>query len=304
MSKHRLVWTPIYATIDQATARTGANVNRREWRWLAWACVALLIAGSLPYLIAWVAAPDQTHFTGLVFNPQDGNSYLAKMRQGFNGSWRFHLAFTPEPGSGAPIFLFHLWLGHVARWTNLPLVAVYHGARILGGAATLTPIYALASNLSDRREERGTMFLLTSLGSGLGWLLGPIGAGTADLWVPEAFPAYSLMANAHFPLAIGLMAVIALCGLRIVDAERRAEGPGGTEWLTGSGMTLAAVLLGAIQPFGLVPVFGGLAAMLTARALRDRSVPWRAGVWIGGAAAVALIYPLYMQLVIHSDPTL
>jgi hypothetical protein len=148
------------------------------------------------------------------------------------------------------------------------------------------------------------MFLLTSLGSGLGWLLGPAGAETADLWVSEAFPAYSLMANAHFPLAIGLMTIIALCGLRIMDAERRAEGPWGTEWLTGSGMTLAAVLLGGIQPFGLVPVFGGLVTMLTARALRYRSIPWRAGAWIGGAAAVALIYPLYMQLVIHSDPTL
>jgi hypothetical protein len=44
--------------------------------------------------------------------------------------------------------------------------------------------------------------------------------------------------------------------------------------------------------------------MLAARALRERSVPWRAGMWIIAAAAVALPYPLYMQIAIRSDPVL
>jgi hypothetical protein len=69
-------------------------------------------------------------------------------------------------------------------------------------------------------------------------------------------------------------------------------------------MILAAVFLGGIQPFGLVPVFGGLGVMLVARALSERSVPWRAGIWVVAAATVALPYPLYMQAAIQSDPVL
>jgi hypothetical protein len=299
-----LVLVSFRDTIGQATERAGANVDRREWRWLAWTGLALVLASNLPYLVAWAATPDNATFTGLVFNPLDGNSYIAKMRQGLEGSWRFHLAYTPEQSRGAYIFLFHLWLGHLARWTEVPLIGIYHGARVLGGAAMLAAIYVLASHLSDDGRERGTIFLLTSLGSGLGWLAGAAGFETADLWVPEAFPPYSLMANAHFPLAIALMAGLAVCGLRTMNTETQAENPGGTAWPWGLGGMLAAVLLGTIQPFGLVPVFGGLGIMLAARALRERAVPWRAGVWIVAAAALALPYPLYMQMAIRSDPVL
>jgi hypothetical protein len=280
-----------------------ASVNPRDRSWLAWTGLAILLAGSLPYLVAWVATPADARFTGLVFNPIDGHSYLAKMRQGLEGSWRFQLAFTPERSPGAYIFLFHLGLGHLARWTRMPLVAVYHGARILGAAAMLVVIYALASRLSPQRRERGTMFLLTALGSGLGWLLLMTDVRTADWWVPEAFPAYSLMANAHFPLAIGLMVGVACCGLRILAVETRTEKQELVAWPWGLAMLLLATLLGAIQPFGLVPVFGGLGITLLARAIRG-PIPWRTSAWVVAAAATALPYPLYMQRAIRSDPLL
>jgi hypothetical protein len=278
-------------------------VNRRELKWLAWAVLALILASNLPYLVAWAATPDDAHFTGLVFNPQDGHSYIAKMRQGFEGSWRFRLPFTPEQSPGAYLYLYYLWLGHLARWMGLPLIGVYHGARILGGMAMLTGIYTLASQLSDHERERGTMFLLTSLGSGLGWLAGMAQVQTADLWVAEAFSGYSLMANAHFPLAIALMAGITVCGLRITDLIT-TENRQAVQWPWGAGMIVAAVLLGGIQPFGLVPVFGGLGVMLIARALRERSIPWQSVAWIVAAAVIALPYPVYMQTAIRSDPIL
>jgi hypothetical protein len=271
--------------------------------WLVWTMLALILASNLPYLVAWAATPADAHFTGLVFNPQDGHSYIAKMRQGFEGSWRFHLPFTPERSPGAYVYLYYLWLGHLARWTGLPIIVVFHGARILGSIAMLVGTYALASHFSDREQERGTMFLLTSLGSGLGWLVGTAGIQTADLWVAEAFPSYSLMANAHFSLAIALMAGIAVCGLR-VTALTTIERHQAIKWPWGLGMILAAVLLGGIQPFGLVPVFGGLGIMLVTRALRERSIPWQAGIWVIGAAIIALPNPLYMQMAIRSDPVL
>jgi hypothetical protein len=273
-------------------------MDRGEWRWVAWVTLVLVIASSLPYLAVWVMTPEDAHFTGLIFNPQDGNSYIAKMRQGLAGSWSFRLPYTPEPHNGAPVYLFYLFLGHVARWTGLPLIVIYHAARILGGAVMLLAFYALTSRLSDDVGERRAMFLLAALGSGLGWLAGLLGVMTSDLWVPEAFPVYALLANAHFPLAMGLMVWIADCGLQI--ASRKSQ----REWARGLGMTMAAVVLGVVQPFGLVAVFGGLGVMLVVRIVRERGMPWRAVAWTVIAGMVALPYPLYMLRAIRSDPVL
>lgn len=259
--------------------------------------LALVLASCMPYLVAWAVRPQGTHFTGILFNPQDGNSYLAKMREGFDGLWLFRLPYTPEPQRGAPVYLFYLLLGHVARWTGLPLILIYHAARVIGGTAMLVALYALAAHLSDDIGERRAMFLLAALGSGLGWLAGLLGMVTADLWVPEAFPIYALLANAHFPWAIALMAGVACCALRVACS-------GGRSWRCGAGMSVMAAILGAVQPFGLPSVFGGLGVMLVARAMRERQVPWQAGIWIAVAAIVALPYPLYTQGALSRDPVL
>ncbi len=281
---------------------TGMHIERKEWRWVVLVTLALAVASCLPYLAAWAQVPEGQHFTGLLFNPQDGNSYIAKMRQGLEGPWLFRLPYTPEPQDGAPVYLFYLFLGHVARWTGLPLIVVYHAARVLGGAAMLLAIYALATRLSDDIGERRAMFLFTAVGSGLGWMVVFFGYQSADLWVPEAFPVYSLLANAHFPLAMALMMWIARCGSAIGDSRLAIRGR--RHWLLGLGMIAAAIVLGAIQPFGLVAVFGGLGVMLVARAVRERAVPWQALAWIAVAGLLALPYPSYMLRAIRSDPAL
>ena len=70
---------------------TDGHIPAKDWRWvLVWAGVILAVS-SLPYLIAWVATPSGYQFGGILVNPFDGNSYLAKMRQGWAGMWQFHL---------------------------------------------------------------------------------------------------------------------------------------------------------------------------------------------------------------------
>jgi hypothetical protein len=282
----------------------------REWRRILPVVTLLIAAGSLPYLIAWLATPADAHFTGLIFNPQDGGSYLAKMRQGYDGSWLFHLVYTPEPHTGAYIYLYYLALGHLARWLGLSLPSTYHVARLLGGIAMLVAIYRLAFRVTagDRTcaeqshlaPQRSAMVWLVSMGGGLGWLLMPLGVMTPDLWVIEAFPWYALLANAHFPVAIALMATAAASALALVSEG----GEGAAAWRHGLGMSFAVVALGLVQPFGLLPVFGGAGSLLLARSIKARSVPWRAGVWVAGAGLLALPYPIYMQWAIRSDPIL
>jgi hypothetical protein len=270
----------------------------------------LVAASSAPYLIAWIATPADAHFTGLIFNPQDGGSYLAKMRQGYDGSWLFHLAYTPEPHTGAYINLYYLALGHLAHWVGLSLPLAYHVARLSGGLAMLVALYWLAFRLTTidgapaeqphLARQRSAMFWLASIAGGVGWLLTPLGILAPDLWVSEAFPWYALLANAHFPLAIALMATITASALALV----REGGEGPATWRHGLGTSLAAVTLGALQPFGLIPVFGAIGLVLLVHAIRSKAVPWRALVWVGGAGLLALPYPIYMQLAIRSDPVL
>ena len=272
--------------------------NAPPRRWLVIFILLLLIIGILPYLVTWAITPSGFHFTGLIFNPQDGNSYVAKMRQGWEGSWRFHLPFTPEEHAGAYLFLYHLFLGHLARTLRLPLILVYHGARLLTAGAMLVAIYTLAGELTDQRHERRTMVLFAAIGSGLGWLASAFGLMSADLWITEAFPIYSLLSNAHFPLAIGLMAGMGVCGLRLLRQETDRS------WVYGLVLAAGGIALGAVQPFGLVPTFGGLGLAVVAHGLRERTLPWRAIAWTGTAALLALPYPIYMQWTLQHDPVL
>lgn len=71
-----------------------------------------MLAVSLPYAWALAAGGDTHVFGGFLLNPIDGNSYLAKMMQGWSGAVTFTLPYTAEPGEGVILFVFYLFLGH------------------------------------------------------------------------------------------------------------------------------------------------------------------------------------------------
>ena len=269
-------------------------VEKREWRWVASVSLAILALAWLPYLVAWLATPPAAHFAGMVYNPLDGQSYLAKMRLGAEGSWLFHVLYTPEPPQGeALIFLFHLLLGHIARWSGLSLLAVYHAARTLAGLALLPGLYRLAADLTASPKRRRLLFLLATMGAGFGWLAALLGHETPDLWVAEAFPFAALLTNAHFPTSLALMAWAAHWGLTAHESPR-----------AGAATAVAAVALGAIQPFGLVPLLGGLGGAWLVRSRQQRRLDRRGLVWLALTALAALPYPAYTFWVTHSDPVM
>ncbi len=241
-----------------------AGIHRKEWRWaLTWASVMVALT-CLPYLYAWQAAPEGLAFGGLLTNPLDGNSYLAKMHQGFRGEWHFHLPFTPEPHDGALIFTYYLTLGRLARLLGLSLPLVYHLARAVNGLLLLLVVYWFFARLERDLWTRRAAFLLAALSSGLGWLAALLGLFTLDLWVPEAFTFYAVLANPHFPLAMALMLVI--IGLVVRPARRTRLALGGTAG--------ASLLLAVVQPFAVFGLFVVLGGYLLAQIAYGRRVPW------------------------------
>ncbi len=187
-------------------------VSRSEWRW-AWGWALAVVALSCaPYVYAALAAPPGRTFGGFLINTRDGNSYLAKMRQGYDGAWLFRLPFTPEDQRGIFVFTLYLGLGHLARLTGLPLLLVFHLARAAAGLFLLLTVYRLAAELSPDIAARRWAFGIVAFGGGLALLSIVLGRDNAaafvpvDLFVPESVGFYSILSNPHFSLAFALQA--------------------------------------------------------------------------------------------------
>jgi hypothetical protein len=166
--------------------------------------LAVVIAALAPYLIAGRLAHAGS-FSGFLINPLDGFSYLAKMRQGAEGSWSFRLPYCSEPGPGAFIFIFYLFLGNLARWLNVSLLPVYYTARVVTGFAMFILAYFFYSLVFEKKHLKWIATLLAMFGSGLGWLAIPFGIQASDLSIPESIPFLTAYANAHFPFAAAVM---------------------------------------------------------------------------------------------------
>ena len=267
---------------------TGA-ISRAERQWaLRWA-VAVVALSCLPYLLAWALAPDETHYTGLLLNPLDGESYYAKMQQGARGDWLFHLPYTPEPHEGAPVYGFYLALGHLAGLLSLPIPLVYHLARAAAGLFLLLVAYGFIAHFVERPPLRRAAFLLLAFSAGFGWLLAPLGILVADLWVAEGFAFFSILINPHFPLGIGLMLLLFLAVLTSGEGRPTARRLAAT--------AAGGLLLAVVHPFAVPVVLAALAVYLAVRTARERRVPWAAalaGAALAGGAAPVVLYDLYL----------
>jgi hypothetical protein len=263
-------------------------VNRAELRWAVVCSLLVVILSSLPYLYAcWNAGPE-LQFIGFISNPLDGNSYLAKMRQGELGAWLFHLPYTSEAHEGAFIFTFYLALGHLARLCGLPLVWTFHLARVVCGFVLLLTAYLFIARLTDDPAERRVAFWLVALSSGLGWLGVLFGLFPVDLWVPEAITFYSILANPHFPLAMALMLLI------FMSVAWGEERPGFSSLLLSA---LVGLALAVVQPFALLIVGAVLAFYLALRLVVGRLTAGEviASLVVGVAAAPVIVYDYYVS---------
>jgi hypothetical protein len=196
-----------------------------EWRWVVVASLLVVAASSIPYLVAWQQETPDRAFSGCILLVEDCSSYLAKMRQGADGAWLFHIPYTPEEHPGALVYLFHLLLGKLAAL--LPggdltsrLVLVYHLARVVFGLGLLLTVYRFLAALSEQVMVRRLAWLMVALGGGLGWLLAGLGnarwfgSPPLDLFLAEGFAFIALYGFPHVAAAQSLLLVGFLCLLK------------------------------------------------------------------------------------------
>lgn len=263
----------------------------------AWA-LALLALSCIPYLVAWAITPPDLQFGGLLANPLDGNSYLAKMRIGAQGSLRYSLIFSSEEQEGYFFYLPYLLWGNLTARLGLPITLAYHLGRLLGGLFFLWSAHQFLRRFAPTPTVHRLAWVLVALSSGLGWAALPFGHIAPDLWVPEANSFYSLFTNVHFPLATGLVLwLYLLC----VDPSGE-HAPGRPGWKRMLLATLCSGGMALALPFAALSIYPIMAAGLAWKWFRARRFPW-GGVWTAAASAlpVALV-GAYDLVVVASDP--
>ncbi len=261
---------------------------RNRDRWVAAVlAVAIALALLVPVWVATRLAPAGTTFAGFLLNPIDGFSYLAKMRQGWEGSWSFRLPYAPEPGAGAFLFAYYLLLGHVARVLGASLVVTWHAARTVAAAAMFFACYRFLEEFIADRASRWAAYALCLVGAGWGWLGIPFGFVASDLSIPETTPFLSAHANAHFPIAT---ACVLLAGVGILGAHA-----GSRQWIVG--MLAVGAVLALVLPFVLLPVVAVLLIGIVVISVQDRRAGARSpaarrlaglGAFLAGAAPPAV----------------
>jgi hypothetical protein len=270
----------------------------RELRWAALWALAVLALTSLPYLWGLYLSSPEQQFGGFVIAVEDGNSYLAKMRQGARGEWLFHLPYTSEEHEGALLFTFHLLLGKVAALLRWPYALVYHIARLLFGFLFLLTAYLFLTFLTPHLAVRRLAYLLLCFSSGLGWLVFLVGwipslGAPIDLWLPEGYVFLVIYAFPHIALAESLLLIALMLAL---VATRQ----GGTGRAALSG--IAAMLMVAIVPFYIAIFAVALGIRLLTLWLWQRRFPRREVVYLAVALLPGGVLSLYYAYVFTTNP--
>jgi len=285
-------------------ATYNASMSRSQ-SWALAAALSLTAAGCAlaPYWLAAGRVGQGASFSGFLINPQDGFSYLAKMRQGALGAWSFLLPYASAPGEPVLLFVYYLALGHLARLLGLPLLYTYHAARLLGTLLMFLAAYALLELCLQQVRARWAAFILILFGSGLGWLGLPFGIWGNDLLIPEAIPWFSGLTNAHFPLACAV-----LLGLFYALLDRQGPLPRRATLAASCSLALALV-----QPFALLAPPLAAAGWSLIEILRERRVkPLMEVVWgqrdtaiiVGAALLTSLPILLYDLWITQVHPAL
>ena len=281
---------PAPATRIEAASRGGG------WRLPLLVGLVLAIVTAVPYAYAYAVQPHGQVFMGFFYLGDDANTYLAKMRQGWEGSWAWTNRYTTESSPSAYLFMFWILLGHVAAITHLPLIAVFHGARVAAAFALAAAAWLFVSHFIEDRSARRFAFVFIAVGLGLGYVIQALGhpvifgnrTDTLDWRMPELTAFYSVLALPHFAWS-GVFAAAGVV-LTLTAVQR--------------GSLLLAVLAGGawLGQASIHPQMPILMGGATAVALLVRPAPPRG--WVAAALAFAIPAPyiLYSYLAFVGNP--
>lgn len=278
---------------------SNANVTSRDWIIAAVVALVAVALTMIPYALGYALARDGTEFTGVIMNPEDAQSYFAKMLEGFDGQWLYTIPFTSEDHAPAFVGGFYLLLGHLARVLNLSLTAMWHLSRVVADLILFLAAFGfIAAFLRDARA-RWTAYLLAIFGSGLGWLLfllgqrNWLGAFPVDFKMPEAHLFFSALTFPH--VALGTALILASLWLTMQALERK-------RWTYAVGAGAANLALGITYPFLIYLVAATLGIYWLYLAVSARRILWCEGFLFAIAFVIPAPLLLYYAAMLATNP--
>jgi len=214
--------------------------GRRVPRLVFALAAALSILTLLPYVYAHLSAPSGQTFMGFFFLGDDANTYLAKMREGWEGGWAWSNRYTTETSPSVYFFLWWIALGQLAALLHLPLLVMFHAVRVVGAFLLLYASWIFIEHFVEGAAARKFAIVFLATGLGLGYILQALGkpvlfgaqTDTLDWRMPELSAFYSILALPHFVWAAALQALGAVLTLRAVArSDVRLGVLGGLAWL-------------------------------------------------------------------------
>ena len=277
--------------------------ERRSWQtwWQHWRIplltgLALAIVTAVPYLYAYAVQPAGHVFMGFFYLGDDANTYLAKMRQGWEGAWSWQNRYTTESSPAAYLFMFWIVLGHLAALLNLPLIVVFHLARVAAAFALMAAAWSMICHFIEDGAARKFAFFFLATGLGMGYVIQALGqpvifgnqTDTLDWRMPELTAFYSILALPHFAWS----GVFAAAGIALTfKAIQRGS------LVLGALAGLAWLGQASIHPQMPILMGGAVAVALVLR----RPAP-RGWVAAGLAFAIPAPYILYSYLAFIGNP--
>lgn len=257
------------------------NIERSEWRFVAWFALGMFIVTTLPYVFGYLTCPDDRVFMGIAYGVSDTAQYFAWMRC-FRDSFVIDNHLTPEPN--ARVFVNPQWwlLAQLERVLGLTHPQTLQVLRVLAMGAFAIVVYWFIAMYFERIRERRTAFALVQVGAGLGWIWVVLKYLSRrrevqfplDIYAIEPNSFLCQMALPHFTVAASL--IVLVLGLSMVALERgswrRMLAVGGIVFLLGLmhgyDLLLIYVIVGLFTLFLWVrngswwPGFGQLAALV------------------------------------------
>lgn len=260
-----------------------------------------ILWANLPYLVGYSIQDEDLIFGGFFIFEQDGFSYLAKMRQGGEGSWLFRLPYTTEPQQGAVVFVFYLVAGKLAQLIQIPYTSMYHLARVVSSGLLLATSAQFVARFTSTQRWRQLTWSLLLFGGGMSWLISTINpqyVAYASI-TPDAFLYSVLFGPPHITFALFLM-IWLLSGV-----TRQLPVPAGRiQWSKWFLMSTGGLLMALARPeyMGVLPSI--LVAYWLALTLRRRRLPIREAILFGLLVLPGMLYTLYVFYVSQTDPAM
>jgi hypothetical protein len=256
-------------SVVRSSALSNVDEDKREsahaWRTVIVWSILILAVTSIPYLFAYVTAPADSEFMGIIYNVHDYGAYRSWIRQAGQG-FLIQDQLTSEPNE--PVIFNPLWiiLGKTESALGLSFPQLFQIERWVAGLTLLLIAYNFFGRFFADRTQRLFAFLFFGLSSGFGWvlvLLNKLGVridAPLDIYLAPGNTLVSLMTSPHF--AVALILLLVTFSLVLDGCEKR-------QWRYWIGAGLSALFLGLVH-YELVTVYAVLAAFLGLTWLRDR----------------------------------